>query len=66
MGASNLSVLGIDIGNCGAIAVLSDSGELIDFGLLCIKLGVPYALCVGRDEPIRILEGWGVVRKAAA
>lgn len=42
------------------------SDAQIDFGLLCIKLGVPYALCVGRDEPIRILEGWGVVRKAAA
>jgi hypothetical protein len=37
-----------------------------DFGRLCMKLGVPYALCVGRDEPIRLLEHWGVVRTAAA
>jgi hypothetical protein len=37
-----------------------------DFGRLCMKLGVPYALCVGRDEPIRLLEHWGVVRRAAA
>ena len=35
------------------------------FGRLCMKLGVPYALCVGRDEPIRILEAWGVVRTQA-
>jgi hypothetical protein len=37
-----------------------------DFGRLCMKLGVPYALCVGRDEPIRLLEHWGVVRRQAA
>jgi hypothetical protein len=37
-----------------------------DFGRLCMKLGVPYALCVGRDEPIRVLEHWGVVRRVAA
>ena len=36
------------------------------FAGLCLKLGVPYALCVGRDEPIRVLEYWGVVRRAAA
>jgi hypothetical protein len=38
----------------------------LSFGALCRLLGVPYALCIGRDEPIRILEAWGVVRKAAA
>jgi hypothetical protein len=37
-----------------------------DFAALCAKLGVAYALCVGRDEPIRILEHWGVVRRQAA
>lgn len=42
------------------------SDAQLDFGALCAKLGVPYALCVGRDEPIRILEAWGVVRRAAA
>ena len=42
------------------------SDAQLDFGALCAKLGVPYALCVGRDEPIRILEHWGVVRRAAA
>jgi hypothetical protein len=42
------------------------SDAQIDFGCLCLKLGVPYALCVGRDEPIRVLEAWGVVRRQAA
>jgi hypothetical protein len=42
------------------------SDAQFDFGALCLKLGVPYALCVGRDEPIRVLEHWGVVRRAAA
>jgi hypothetical protein len=36
------------------------------FSRLCGALGIPYALCVGRDEPIRVLEQWGVVRRAAA
>jgi hypothetical protein len=37
-----------------------------EFGELCGKRGIPYALCVGRDEPIRILEAWGAVKRAAA
>jgi hypothetical protein len=37
-----------------------------DFGKLCMQLGIPYAVAVGRDEPIRLLEEWGVVRRAAA
>ena len=36
------------------------------FSRLCGALGIPYALCVGRDEPIRVLEQWGAVRRAAA
>jgi hypothetical protein len=37
-----------------------------DFGRLCAGLCIPYAICVGRDEPIRLLEAWGAVRRAAA
>jgi hypothetical protein len=37
-----------------------------DFGKLCMALGIPYAICVGRDEPIAMLEAWGAVRRAAA
>jgi hypothetical protein len=42
------------------------SDEQLDFGALCQKLAIPYAVCVGRDEPIRMLEAWSVVRRAAA
>ena len=35
------------------------------FKRICILAGVPYAVANGRDEPIRVLEEWGVVRKAA-
>lgn len=36
------------------------------FGAICDRLGVRYVICIGRDEPIRVLEDWGVVRRAAA
>lgn len=36
------------------------------FGALCARLNIPYVICVGRDEPITLLEGWGAIRKAAA
>jgi hypothetical protein len=36
------------------------------FRRLCETLGIPYALCTGRDEPITMLEAWGAVRRAAA
>jgi hypothetical protein len=35
-----------------------------DFARLCGRLGLRYVLAVGRDEPIRILEDWRIVRKA--
>jgi hypothetical protein len=42
------------------------SDDQINFGRLCAGLAIPYAICIGRDEPIRLLEAWGVVRRAAA
>jgi hypothetical protein len=45
-------------------SVISDDQRLI--ARLCAELGVPHAYAVGRDEPIRVLEAWGVVRRAAA
>jgi hypothetical protein len=36
-----------------------------EFGALCRKLGVPFRVCVGRDEPIACLEEWQIVRKAS-
>jgi hypothetical protein len=42
------------------------SDEQRNFGKLCVQLGIPYTVAHGRDEPIRILEEWGVVRRQAA
>ena len=42
------------------------SDAQIEFRRLCDKLGVRCAIAVGRDEPIRVLEEWNVVRRAAA
>ena len=36
------------------------------FANLCGKLSIPYAVTFGRDQPIRLLEDWGVVRPARA
>jgi VRR-NUC domain/Helix-turn-helix domain len=42
------------------------SDAQIDIGKLMVERGVPYAVCRGRDEPIKILEAWGAVRPAKA
>ena len=36
------------------------------FKTVLLRAVVPYAVCSGRDEPIRALEQWGVVRRTAA
>ena len=36
-----------------------------EFGALCARLGIRFAICIGRDEPIAQLEQWGVVRPQA-
>ena len=36
------------------------------FANLCGELSIPYAVTFGRDQPIRLLEDWSVVRRAAA
>lgn len=40
------------------------SAAQTDIGKLLVERGVPYAVCRGRDEPIKILEAWGAVRPA--
>ena len=42
------------------------SDAQLDIGKLLVERGVPYAVCRGRDEPIKILEAWGAVRPARA
>ena len=45
-------------------SIISDDQRL--FAKLCAELGVRHAYAIGRDEPITVLEAWGVVRRAAA
>lgn len=42
------------------------SSAQVEFKARCISLGIPHAITHGRDEPIAVLEAWGVVRRAAA
>lgn len=39
--------------------------EQVAFQERCKSLDVPHAITFGRDEPIRLLEEWNVVRRAA-
>jgi hypothetical protein len=52
----------------GFIELKRDKGkpteEQVTFGNLCFAMKIPFALTFGRDEPIHILEQWGVVRKS--
>jgi hypothetical protein len=38
--------------------------DQLAFAELCHALGVPHEFCVGRDEPIAVLERWGLARRA--
>ena len=43
-------------------SVISDSQ--INFAELCHALGVPHAFAFGRDDAVRVLEAWGLCRRA--
>jgi hypothetical protein len=69
-GLADLMVLTREIG-VGFIELKKDrtcrpTKEQIAFSELCRILGVPHVFAYGRDEPIRVLEGWGAVRPARA
>jgi hypothetical protein len=53
----------------GFIELKTDKGRVSPyqeaFRAHCISLGIPMAITRGRDEPIKILEDWGVTHKAA-
>lgn len=40
-----------------------ESGAQVTFRERCERLGVPCVLTRGRDEPIAVLERWGIVRR---
>lgn len=54
----------------GFIELKTEKGPVAEeqkaFAAMCAALDIPYALTRGRDEPIRILEAWNVVRRTAA
>ncbi len=41
------------------------TGPQEEFQALCIARGIPFYVTYGRDEPIRLLEELGIVRRAA-
>ncbi|MEZ0169908.1 hypothetical protein [Microvirga sp. TS319] len=67
-GVFDLLVIGGTV-TIGLIELKADDGRLSDpqkeFRRLMIVNGAPYAITRGRDEPIRLLEAWGIVRKQA-
>jgi hypothetical protein len=67
-GLFDLLVIGGTVG-VGFLELKTETGKLRPeqkaFRDLLIVNGTPYAVTHGRDEPIRVLEGWGVVRKRA-
>lgn len=65
-GVFDLLVLGGNVG-IGLIELKTEKGVLSDdqkaFRRLLIRNGISYAVTYGRDEPVAVLEGWGIVRK---
>jgi hypothetical protein len=67
-GMPDLVVLSRELGvKAGFIELKRERGGRVsdaqrDVGALMRELGVPYALCWGRDEPIEQLRAWGAIR----
>lgn len=70
-GLFDLVVIGGDFleGRTGWIELKTERGKLsehqISFREKCLVNGVPHAVAYGRDEPIRLLEEWQIVRRSA-
>lgn len=69
-GLPDLLVLGPSVpGRIGFIELKNTTGKLSppqeEFKARCIALGLSHAVTYGRDEPIYVLECWGVVRSAS-
>jgi len=64
-GLPDLMVCGLNIG-VGFIELKAEKGRLSpaqkEFGDLARKLGLSYAVTFGREEPIKVLEDWDIVR----
>jgi hypothetical protein len=69
-GLPDLLVISPQLGRfTGFIELKTDTGTPSDDQLaiqaIMIARGIPYAMTWGRDQPIKILENWGAVRKQA-
>lgn len=68
-GLFDLLVIAPELGT-GFIELKREGGKLSDdqfrFLELCERANVPVAVTYGRDEPIKVLEGWNIVRRQAA
>jgi VRR-NUC domain len=69
-GLPDLMVITPKLGRITAYIELKREGGKLSDGQIAIRAfmamrDIPYALCVGRDEPIRQLEEWGAVRRQA-
>lgn len=55
-------------GRTGWLELKTGKGKLSEhqeaFRMTCIRAGIPAAVAYGRDEPIRVLEEWRLVRSA--
>lgn len=65
-GLPDLIVLGHFMG-VGFIELKAEKGRpspaQLQFQTLCRALGIEHRITYGRDEPIAVLEEWGIVRK---
>lgn len=59
-------LLCIGPGGAGFIELKAEKGRMsaaqIDFKAICLKNEVRHEVTFGREEPIRVLERWGLVR----
>jgi hypothetical protein len=67
-GLFDLVVMSPTLGDrTGWLELKADRGVLskdqLDIQVMMIRLGVPHAVTVGRDEPIRQLERWGACKR---
>lgn len=68
-GLPDLLVMGPSL-PVGFIELKTEKGTIKEAQLAfkdhCEALNIPHAITRGRDQPIRLLEQWGIVRKAVA
>lgn len=67
-GLPDLMVLG-DFMGVGFIELKAEKGRMspsqVEFQSLCRELGIEHRVTWGRDDPIAVLEEWGIVRRQA-